>query len=223
MYLSRIELRDGAARIPEFWNRLASLNDIHRIAWSWFDDDPDRKRDFLYRHEGEGMATRFYTLSPREPVDRSGLWKISSKPFAPKLVAGDRLQFSLRANPTRRKNFGPAKGKRVDVVMDAKFSARANPGASTALFEIVETTCIEWFKSRAYAHGFGMDDLDVRTDGYRPVRFPRDQGENDATVTMVDFDGRMTVTDPAKLIESITRGIGPAKAFGCGLMLVRRA
>jgi CRISPR system Cascade subunit CasE len=223
MFLSRIELCEELSRTPEFWKQLASLDEIHKIAWSWFDSDSDQRRDFLYRYEGQGLTTRFYTLSVREPGDRSGLWHISSKRFAPKLAAGDRLEFSLRANPTRRKSSGPGKGKRADVVMDAKFAARSAEEVSRTRVELVDETCFEWLAARAEPAGFEIDRRDVRVDGYRPVRFSRARSRADATITVVDFKGRLTVRDPKKFVESITRGIGPAKVFGCGLMLIRRA
>ena len=132
MYLSRIELHDEAARTPEFWKRLASLNDVHRVVWSWFGDRPDRARDFIYRDEGKGLTTRFFTLSARLPVDSTGLWRIESKPFAPRLASGDHLIFSLRANPTIKKSGGKEQGKRHDVVMHAKVAARTS-GAHHAI------------------------------------------------------------------------------------------
>ena len=36
----------------------------HRLIWSVFADTAERKRDFLWRHDGQG---RFYTLSSRQP------------------------------------------------------------------------------------------------------------------------------------------------------------
>jgi len=38
----------------------------------------------------------------------------------------------------------------------------------------------------------------------------------------VRFDGLLRITDPDAFRATLIRGIGPAKAFGCGLMLVRR-
>ena len=32
----------------------------------------------------------------------------------------------------------------------------------------------------------------------------------------------LEVADPARFFDALVRGVGPAKAFGCGLMLVRR-
>ncbi len=222
MFLSRIELCDDAARTAQFWKHIASMNDVHHVVWSWFADNPDRKRDFLYRHEGQGLTTRFFTLSTRLPLDSRGLWRIESKPFAPKLASGEQLFFSLRANPTRKKSDGSGKGKRHDVVMDAKLVARTEGGAPKPFAELVERECIDWLASRAEACGFEIAEGDVRTDAYRPVRFPRGRGQAGASVTMVDYEGRITVRDVSLFLQSVMQGIGPAKAFGCGLMLVRR-
>ena len=39
----------------------------------------------------------------------------------------------------------------------------------------------------------------------------------------LDFEGVvLTVSDPAALVPAIAHGFGGAKAYGCGLMLIRR-
>ena len=38
----------------------------------------------------------------------------------------------------------------------------------------------------------------------------------------LDFEGLLTVSDPGTFLSSIVRGFGAAKAYGCGLMLIRR-
>ena len=43
------------------------------------------------------------------------------------------------------------------------------------------------------------------------------------TWSTLDFDGTLTVADPAPLLAAIVRGFGAAKACGCGLMPIRRA
>ena len=40
--------------------------------------------------------------------------------------------------------------------------------------------------------------------------------------TTVDFSGQLTVTDPLAFVAALGAGIGHAKAFGCGLLLIRR-
>lgn len=38
----------------------------------------------------------------------------------------------------------------------------------------------------------------------------------------VRFDGLLCVTDPETLVEAVRQGIGPAKAFGFGLLSLAR-
>lgn len=40
---------------------------------------------------------------------------------------------------------------------------------------------------------------------------------------ILDLRGSLTVTEPATFLAALARGFGRAKAFGCGLMLIRRA
>lgn len=42
-------------------------------------------------------------------------------------------------------------------------------------------------------------------------------------LSTLDFEGELQVTEPEKFLSSLLSGIGPAKAFDCGLLLVRRA
>jgi len=42
-------------------------------------------------------------------------------------------------------------------------------------------------------------------------------------VAVIDFEGFLTVTDPNLFVASLVCGIGRAKAYGCGLMLIARA
>lgn len=40
------------------------------------------------------------------------------------------------------------------------------------------------------------------------------------TIGVVDYTGQLAVVDAERLSQAMRRGIGPAKAFGCGLLLV---
>ena len=119
MFLSRATVRDR--------NILRQLAGgpyaIHQLVWSLFADDPDRKRDFLFRElENKGLPS---FLDPvRAAASGLARWQIETKPFAPELAAGDRLGFSLRANPVVRRRDAQGKQSRHDVVMDAKRRGR---------------------------------------------------------------------------------------------------
>ncbi|MGI5862484.1 MAG: type I-E CRISPR-associated protein Cas6/Cse3/CasE [Myxococcales bacterium] len=213
MLLSKVELAAGAGRTEAFWKQVRSGYTVHQLVWSWFAGEPDARRDFLYRHEEDKGPGCFFVLSAREPRDPTGLWRIASKPFAPKLKAGERLRFSLRANPTVKRD-----GKRHDVVMDARWKARQAEGERQ---REVEQPCLDWLEARGERCRFGFERDEVRVEAYRQERFGG-RGARNIRVSVVDFEGILTVRDPAAFIAALERGIGPAKGFGCGLMLVKR-
>ena len=51
----------------------------------------------------------------------------------------------------------------------------------------------------------------------------RRRGGREATFGVLDLRGRLTVRSPEVFVEALLAGFGRAKAYGCGLMLVRRA
>ncbi len=223
MYLSKIQLPPDAPASPRLWDMVQSGYDVHRLVWSWFADGPDRRRDFLYRHEGAGASSRFLTLSERRPVDPSGLWSIEAKEFAPVLTAGDRLGFLVRVNPTVRRASGPGQGGRHDVVMDAKTRARAAGHEPPPDATLVQEEGLRWLAGRAAAAGFSLEEGGARVDSYTQTSFRRPGGAGEASVSVMDIQGVLTVADPTVFLETVRKGLGPAKGFGCGLMLLRRA
>jgi CRISPR system Cascade subunit CasE len=40
---------------------------------------------------------------------------------------------------------------------------------------------------------------------------------------MLEMTGRLEVNEPEAFLSHLSQGFGRAKAFGCGLMLIRRA
>ena len=222
----------------------------HRLVWMLFQDIPDAARDFLWRDEGDGA---FMFLSQRAPTDPHGLFDLDTKPFEPHIAAGTRLRFALRANPTlTTKRAGvsardPRRGKRVDVVMDAlKQVAETDwdnrTGRAFERDRLVLETVTHWMMRQGERAGFdvvtgadddlfGLDDEPsasrpiIRATNYTQVQIERSgaKGQRPAGISIVDITGEIVVTDPARFIEKLARGFGSAKAFGCGLMLIRRA
>lgn len=57
----------------------------------------------------------------------------------------------------------------------------------------------------------------------RTLAIGQNRGKNDRLrFSSVDFAGELIVRDAAEVGNALTQGIGQAKAFGCGLLLVRR-
>jgi CRISPR system Cascade subunit CasE len=59
-------------------------------------------------------------------------------------------------------------------------------------------------------------------EAYRQWRF-RGKGGNRISFSSIDCSGCLTVTDTARFESALMKGVGPAKAFGCGLLLIRPA
>lgn len=218
-YFSRIRL---TAREPDQLMTILKADEyrLHQWLWDLFPDEPDTRRDFLYRRDEQQGWPVFYVLSKRKPETDSEALEIDSKAFGPKLREGDRLAFSLRANPVRtRKNIGePNKRVRHDVVMDLKKQLQVQDRDLPSKAELIQQAGEEWLVRRAEKYGFAIDA--VRVDSYQQHRLKRKKGL--VRYSSVDFQGRLMVTAPQSFLRALLHGIGPAKGFGCGLMLVRR-
>ena len=192
----------------------------HHLVWSLFADDPNRHRDFLWREMEAGL---FLILSARAPEDRHGLFEIAEpKPFTPMLEAGDRLRFSLRANPVvRRRHASRRRSAKHDVVMDALRSVPAGDRADHRLQAVWEQGHA-WLERQGERAGFAICAGGVRVDGYDRHRISRRGGARPMSYSTLDFEGFLTVSEPGSFLAAIARGFGAAKAYGCGLMLLSR-
>lgn len=246
MYLSRVRLRRAApaaalraALAPDGTAERAATT--HRLVWTLFADSADRERDFLWREAEPGS---FYCLSARPPEDRHGLFDVDPpKAFAPELSPGHRLGFVLRVNATVARAGGSktdgqrgVRGKPSDIVMDALH--RASDGSrAEARARLLVPVAHEWLATRGEKHGFALpplppsrtaddpDDVDdgmFRVKGYRVLSIDRGRGTKPLRAGVLDLEGVLEVRDPASFVDAVRCGFGRAKAFGCGLMLVRR-
>ena len=222
-YFCRVQLkRDITVRslAPLLLGQGDSAHPGHHLVWSLFANEPDRQRDFLWREMTSGM---FFILSARLPEDRHGLFDISPpKVFDPQLVEGDTLQFSLRANPVvRKRNPSGERSKKHDVVMDALYGVGESQRAASRL-PAVQEHGFAWLRRQGERTGFSVAPSTVRVDGYEQHRIAR-KGARVMSFSTLDFEGRLTVVTPSSFLNAITRGYGSARAYGCGLMLIRRA
>lgn len=133
------------------------------------------------------------------------------------LVAGAKLRFRLRANPTKKVDTktGPdgkrRNGRRVALTSEADRQA--------------------WLKRKGEQHGFRVLSVDVggrdtpalldvsegRARGYRPEAA---EGHGTMTFGSALFDGTLEVTDAGAFRAMLAAGVGSGKAFGFGLMSI---
>jgi CRISPR system Cascade subunit CasE len=222
--LARAQLRrdqsaEALARILVPEEPGARLGAAHSLVWALFADGRDRRRDFLWREMRRG---EFLILGARPPVDHHDLFDLEYKPFAPALRQGQHLAFDLKANPvvsiSEKKG---TRGKRHDVVMHALWGVGRDERAAERDSAIREAGA-SWLARKAEMGGCSIDPDRLHIDGYDKVRIPR-EGARAIVFSTLNFQGVLTVHDPARFLASVMRGFGAAKAFGCGLMLIRRA
>lgn len=187
----------------------------HRLIWAAFADHPERQRDFLWREESRGV---FLTLSSRPPLAIDLFEPPETKPFAPQLAQGDRLAFRLRANATRSRK---ASG-RVDVVMDA-LHALPQEDRAGARAGVAQREGSIWLERQGAGAGFQLLDCAVET--YSTETLPEYGGPRKGAPRfgILDTTGHLEITEPERFLDRLAQGFGRAKAFGCGLMLIRRA
>ena len=220
----------------------------HQLLWRLFDlprDDKPARAEFLFRTEMRDGLPLFYMLSRMLPKDPTGRWRIEPREYRPDLRSGDGLAFKLRANPVKlekrdrdpdtiaawsenraKKGLKPkdATRQRVrhDLVMDAKRRMNwhdLSPAERPTTNQIAYDAASAWLHEREQRIGcrFVFDKL--RVDGHRVHRMKRRRG---IVISTLDFEGELKVTDPDAFLSGLFNGLGPAKAFGCGLILVRR-
>lgn len=203
---------------------------LHQEVWKLFADDPERKRDFLYRLDGDGGQVIVYTLSARPPEAAGRFFQVATKELRPSLRAGDRLRFLLRVNPVVSRKAGSdpeARGKRHDLVMDERFrrhQAGTPKSELPARESLAQSVAKDWLAARSERLGFAVDARDFGVLRYAIERFPKANGRGPKiSIGVCDFEGALTVRDPEVFLATLRQGIGPAKGFGCGLLLIRRA
>ncbi len=199
----------------------------HQHLWRLFEADADAERDFLFRREQPASGfPRFYLLSGRLPQHSNNVWQIETKDYRPTIHAGQQLAFSLRVNPIVTRRDAQGKQCRHDVVMDLKHRTvfKTLPVNERPLLNtLVQQAGLEWLQKCAERHGFSFVSGQVLVESYQQHRAAKKGGQKPIRYSTLDFSGLLTVTDAELFQQALTNGIGPAKAFGCGLLLVRRA
>lgn len=200
MYLSRVFLQPG---------KLNNAYEWHRALWSLF---PDMERGatspFLYAMESINLVSGAQVLmqSSVEPVTDSNIARVlATKPFPGCFQSGQRLGFQLLANPTK-------------CISDKHDKLNKKNQGKCRVPLIKEEEQAAWLQ-RKFEDAVNVGELNIRNE---PPRYFR-KGNRAGKIAPVLFDGTFEVFDVEKMNGIWRNGIGPAKAFGCGLLMVRRA
>lgn len=207
MYLSRLQLNSSNRTI---WRTIVDQpHKLHQFVMRGFPDGVKRENANILHHlEVNDHVITLLVQSDIQPdwatLDSKLLLPVS--PFDPipnpairevnglGLENGRILSFRLRANPTKRlgKLAGDKKGMRVELFR--------------------EEEQLDWLQKKAQDHGFQLLDVQINPEGKQT-----DYGRS-ITVFTVQYNGRLRITNTSVFQQALTKGIGPARAFGCGLL-----
>ncbi len=199
MYLSRLLLAGEQFRNPY---------EIHRALWSVFPDAPAQERDFLFRvEEHSTRQTQVLMQSQRQPGRNTSFARVfASKSFELTITEGRQLHFLLVANPVktitdeqgRLDSKGEIKKCRVPLISEEEQAA--------------------WLKRKL--NGAALLGM-VEIDNQLPLHFRK--GSRPGKIQPYVFKGILETQNTAKLRSILQQGIGPAKAFGCGMLSLAAA
>lgn len=229
MYLSSVRLDLNCLTRAELFDVLeGGAYTAHQLLWRLFPGLSRDQRPFIFRQEMEEDSTgrgsglpRFYVGSDRPPEAMEG-FEIQCKPFTPQLAQGERLAFRLRANPTVAKPMGHGqRSHRADVLMNARQPFPKGERTSSACVEAMDVAARDWLNRRAESCGFTLP-VAPEVGAYRQHTLSKKDQGKPIRYSSVDYEGLLEVADPEQLKHTLQTGIGRAKAFGCGLLLLRR-
>lgn len=188
--------------------RLCDNYNWHQAVWKAFPGRDGQRRDFLTRLNRRRDGFRLLIVSPAEPVRpdwcpaKEQSWK--TKPVPETYFTRSRYAFQLCANPTK---------KVAKELPDGSLTKNGRRVPVRTREELVA-----WIKRKGEQGAFSVDEVTLRT-----FSRGRDYFEKSGTLGLhsaVEFQGVLTVIDPARFYEAFMRGIGSAKAFGFGLLVI---
>lgn len=235
MFISRLTLKPEVGQIQLLKQMGRNKYQLHQLLWHLFEETSARSdesgkqlADFVYRVDYPEKQLLVHIVSHREPQNRDGIWDISSKAYVPEIMSGQVLQFHLRVNPTISL-YGREKNQRHDVLMHAKKLLKdelkkvgGREPEVEEIWQVTQDAARQWLTKREEHIGVTIDTDHLIIDNYQQERVATESKENAIRYSTVDLQGILTVTDSERFEKALFNGIGKSKAFGCGLLLVRR-
>lgn len=201
MYLSKILVTGAACRNPY---------EIHRALWGLFPEDNYADRDFLFRVEkSDGRQAEILMQSIREPgLIHNETRVIASRKYSISLRVAQMLRFLLIANP-------------VKTIDDEKGRKNVKGKIKKCRVPLIDNEAQRVWLGRKLEHAAAIETLVI--DRKLPLYFRKPKDRLIGKVQPVIYQGIIKVQNTDALQKIIQDGIGPAKAFGCGLLSLARA
>ena len=185
---------------------------LHKKIWRLFPDQEGEQRSFLFRVEnlGQAGAQKILLQSKYKPQAASGdLLLLQSKEInLTGINRQSKIRFMLRANPTKK-----IKDQQKKLTNQGKVRVPL----------IDELEIMEWLKRQLQdCADISDDELSILRQDLLSFRKPNEKQQHFGKIQTVTYTGIMTVSEHTLLLNKIYSGIGPAKAFGCGLLSIAK-
>ena len=166
----------------------------HSAVWQCFPDRPDKERNFLFRCDEQPTGFCLLILSPSRPSPP--VWgRMETREVSQTFLEHPVYQFQLKANPTMRRK---SDGRRLGIYQTDQLKA--------------------WMDKKAHNNGFAIiSSLDIAG----PVDAVFFRNGKLGKHTWADFKGVLEVRNPNLFKTSFTVGIGSAKSFGYGMLMLK--
>ena len=195
LYLTQIRLHP--AEVASF--KLFDAYTRYQMLAEAFPDTNRNPRPFLTRVDRYGDNYNVLILSPQPPEPQPwGHWV--TKPVAENFFQYERYRFALRANPTK-----------VRIVRDTEGNRRKHCRTG-----IVDSAQLRRWITRKLRQA-GSEPLEVFWGPAIRETFWRKRTIN---LIRVDFYGVLRVVDRPRFVAAAANGLGRAKAFGFGMLLL---
>jgi len=187
--------------------RITDAYSLHRVVYSLYEDvrGQEEKRKstasgILYADQGGDIRGRkILMLADRQPKDAvdDQFGQVESKLIPETFLDHEQYTFKVIVNPTRRD------------------SASRKLVAVRGRDEIAQ-----WFIERAATSwGFAVAPRSLLVDRIEVLKF-KDKNAREVTICQAHVQGLLRITDKDQFVQSFRRGIGRARAYGCGLLQI---
>lgn len=189
-------------------NKLRDGYDWHQALWRAFPQQDGQNRDFLTRVDKKEKEFVAYILSSHKPLCPpwcpGDYWELVE--VKDSFLHHEYYRFDLLANPTRK------------VAKLGADSQRSKNGRREAFLRPEEQAV--WLQRKAEHGGFRVLNSPPLEIG-KPQRVTFGQKQSDGSHFGVQFKGILQVTDYDSFRETFRRGIGSAKGFGFGMLMLQ--
>lgn len=210
MYLSHLLLD---RRNPSVIQSLRNCHDMHRTIMKAFPQDGsvNAREDFgvLYRLMEQERTLTLYVMSEAAPtwdnIRHNGFSEIGCKDISrlPDVFReGRRFAFDLLAQPFKKVSREGANSRRETLKTPEERQA--------------------WMERKAKDNGFRLEW--VREEGKNAMSGKHSEEKGGTLfIDAIRYRGVLIVEDQSKFTRAFVRGIGPGKAYGLGLLMLKRA